>query len=144
MASIPDEWDRVCEFKRELKADWALLWKTKFEDELKAEGVSSKDFERLFVNRGEVLFATRDFKPLNFRDILERYLGADLSWKVDPDSGAGGWGKFIKENFSAKKTATRHERPKMKFDPSQQQRKNGRGWLNLARIYSKMRSSERQ
>jgi hypothetical protein len=127
-----------------LKADWANLWKTKHEDEIKAEGISVEDFEMLFVDRGEIIHATRDYKPLSFREILEKHVGSEDASRVDIDPNVGGWRKFAKQNFPARRRQSKRERPKVKVDLSQHQRKAGKGWLNKARIYKKMRRSREE
>ena len=125
-----------------LKVDWAELWKTKHEDEVKAEGVSVQDFESLFVDRGEIIHATRDFKPLSFSEILEKHVGPEKAAGVDVNPRVGGWRKFAKKNFPAKHT--KREKPEVKADLSQQQRKGGSGWLNKARIYRKLKFRNRR
>jgi len=134
-------WERARELRRELKADWARLWMTKYDDDVRAEDVSSKEFDRLFVDRGEVIFATRDYKPLSFRDILDKHIGSDMAGKVSPDPAVGGWRKFVREHLQNTKQAKR-ERPRVKVDVSQHQRKGGHGWLNKARIWKKIRLKE--
>ena len=138
---MDDHWLWVKELRRVLKADWARLWMTKGEDEVRAEGFSLKDFERLFVDKGEIIHATRDFKPISFREIFEKHVGSEAAGRVDVDPKAGGWGKFVRENFPVKTKPAKRERPTIKSDLSQQQRKDGRGWLNKARIFRKMRNS---
>lgn len=125
-----------------MKADWAKLWRTKREDEVKAEGISIKDFEKLFVNRGEIIHATRDFKPLSFNDIFEKYVGSENASKADVDPKVGGWRRFARENFPSK--PVERERPVVKADQGQQQRKEGRGWLNKSRILKKVKSSSHE
>lgn len=142
MTSSPDSWAQFRHLRDELKGDWATLWKTKLEDRVTAEGISSQEFMRLFVNSGEILFASRDFKPISFREIIERHLGSDVAGKVDPDPSIGGWGKFIRENLPVSKKASKRERPAIKFDTSQQQRKHGCGWLNKAKTLKKASCSE--
>lgn len=132
-------WERARELRRELKGEWAELWRTKYDDEVRAEDVSSKEFARLFVDRGEIIFATRDYKPLSFREILDRHLGSDLSEKAFPDPAVGGWRKFVKEHLPKPKHGKRRERPGVKVDLRQHQRKGGNGWLNKARIWKKIR-----
>ena len=132
----------VKELRLVLKADWARLWMTKGEDEVRAEGFSLKDFEKLFVDKGEIIHATRDFKPISFREIFEKHVGSEAAGRVDVDPKAGGWGKFVRENFPSKPARpAKRERPGVKADLSQQQRKDGRGWLNKARIFRKIRNS---
>ena len=135
-------WEEVRVLRQELKTEWAELWRSKYEDEVRAEGVSSSEFERLFVNLGEIIYATRDFKPLSFREILEKHLGSDLAAKVYPDPAVGGWRKFVKERMRTHKPMEKRERPKVKVDLSQHQRKSGAGWLNRARVLRKIRQNE--
>ena len=139
-AESVEGWEHVRELRRELKAEWDELWKTRHDDQIRAEGVSSNEFERLFVNHGEVILATRDFKPLSFRDILEAQLGSDVAGRVEPDPAVGGWGKFVKNHLPKQKQVNR-ERPKIEADLSQHQRKGGRGWLNKARTWRKTRQN---
>lgn len=142
-----DGWERVRELRRELKGEWARLWRTKYDDDVRAEDVSSRRFERLFVDRGEIINATRDYKPLSFRGILERHLGSEVAGRVDPDPAEGGWRKFARENLKRSRPPERRgrpegrERPGMKADLAQPQRKGGRGWLNRARVWRKRRFS---
>lgn len=139
---MDDHWLWVKELKQVLKADWARLWMTKREDEVRAEGFSLKNFEKLFVEKGEIIHATRDFKPISFREILEKHVGSEAAGRVDVDPKVGGWGKFARENFPAKTAKqAKRKRPVIKADLSQQQRKGGRGWLNKARIFRKIRNS---
>jgi hypothetical protein len=49
---MDDQWLWLKELRRVLKEDWANLWKTKHDDEVKAEGISVDDFDMLFVDRG--------------------------------------------------------------------------------------------
>ena len=128
--------------RQELKTEWAELWKTKYDDEVRAEGVSPKEYERLFVDLGEIIYATKNFKPLSFRDILEKHVGSDLAAKAYPDPVLGGWRKFVKEHLQRHKSVKKRERPRVKVDLSQQQRKSGAGWLNKARMRKKIRQSE--
>lgn len=142
VSSMVEGWELARELKKELKAEWVELWKTKYYDEVMAEGVSNKEFERLFVDRGEVIVATRDFKPLSFKEILEKHLGSNLARKVNPDPAVGGWRKFARDNLKASKPVKRRERPRIKIDLSQPQRKGGKGWLNKARTWGKIRPSK--
>lgn len=132
-------WERARELKQELKSEWAHLWRTKYDDNIRAEEVSSRRFERLFVDRGEIIYATRDYKPLSFREILDRHLGSDVAGKIDPDPAVGGWRKFARENLHRSGPSEGRERPAVEVDPTQHQRKGGRGWLNKARVWKKKR-----
>jgi hypothetical protein len=135
-------WERAREVRRELKTEWARLWQTKYDDQVRAEDVSQREFERLFVDKGEIIYATRDYKPLSFRDILERHIGSETADKVFPDAAVGGWRKFVKEHLQSPRPAGGRERPEVGVDLRQQQRKGGHGWLNRARTWKKIRKNE--
>ncbi len=137
--SIEDHWRQVKELRDGLKKDWNELWKTKRDDEIRAEDISTKDYYRLFVERGEIISATRDFKPVSFTDILERHLTPELARRVDPDPEHGGYRKFARAHFLKK--PVKRERPRIEADLDQQQRKGGAGWLNKIRVLRKTRES---
>ena len=65
------EWE---EFLEAVKEHWRLLWLDRIDDRVRAEGVASKDYNLLFVDRGTVIVATRDYLPPNFEQILERHV----------------------------------------------------------------------
>jgi len=91
-------------FVQTLKEDWKELWRTRFNDEDRAEGVATRSFTRLFVDRGEVIIATRDYKPPDFHEILRAYMPEYLVGNVDPTPAQGGWGKFIREYISKQRS----------------------------------------
>jgi hypothetical protein len=128
------------EFKRWLKIEWADLWKSKFDDEIIAEGISLRDYSLLDVDKGEIIHASRDYKPLKFREILEKNLGGEAAERVDVDPQVGGWKRFARENLPKREKKTARGAPKIPFDLSQQQRKGGSGWLNQARIRKKVKN----
>ena len=55
----------------DVRAEWRLLWRNRIDDKVRAEGIANRDYSLLFVDRGTVIVATKDFKPLNFKEILE-------------------------------------------------------------------------
>ena len=116
----------------ELKVQWKLLWSERFDDKVRAEGVSVNDYVCLHVERGTIIHATRDFKALRFREILEQHLVEDPDRFVQPDVNVGGWNKFIKTEI----TSRRPQRSKRvaSYVPEkrgvQQPKKGGRGWLH--------------
>ena len=144
---MEESWLKAKEVRRWLKIEWSDLWQCKHNDELKAEGIAVKDYSLLFVDRGEVIHAIRDYKPLSFREILEKNVGSEYASRVDLDPHVGGWRKFAKQNFPSK-TGRRHKAEStraagIKYDLSQQQRKGGKGWLNKAKILKKKKYNER-
>jgi len=86
-----------------LKEDWKELWRTRFNDEVRAEGVATKSFNRLFIDKGEVIVATRDYKPPSFHEVLEAYMPQYLANSLNPHPSQGGWGKFIREHILKQK-----------------------------------------
>ncbi len=137
---MADKMKDAREFKRWLKIEWADLWKSKFDDEIIAEGISLRDYSLLDVDKGEIIHASRDYKPLKFREILEKNLGGEVTDRVDVDPHVGGWKKFAREKLPRREKKTAREAHKIPFDLSQQQRKGGSGWLNQARIRKKVKT----
>ena len=123
--------NEVKEFVDELRTEWKHLWRNRLDDKIRAEGIAKQDYSRLFVERGTVIKATRDYKPLDFFDIVHDYLGCDTEKAIPPNATIGGWGKFIRTNIQKKKKSNRkYFPPKPNPKKGQQQRKGGRGWLH--------------
>jgi hypothetical protein len=120
------------EFRRKLKEEWTLVWRERFDDRLKAEGVAVRDYPMLFMDRGVVVFASRDAKPPCFSEIVAAW--ASQGRLYCPDSSVGGWGKFIRTEMrkvsSSRARAYRESPPKL-AGGKVQQKKGGRGWLHL-------------
>ena len=121
----------------EIKAQWKLLWSERYDDKIRAEGVSVDDYNSLLVERGTIIHATRDCKALNFKEILEQKLIENPDLYIAPSVNTGGWNKFIKTEI--KPTKKRHsrrdaynasEKNSSKQDTQQQPKKGGRGWLH--------------
>jgi hypothetical protein len=120
------------DFLKQLKREWALLWMERFDDKLRAEGVAVKDYPLVLVERGSVIFASRDFKAPSFREIVEYW---SLKGHVyAPDPTVGGWGKFVKtflRGQSLKRARaeifTQQRGKKAELQP----KKGGRGWLHI-------------
>ena len=121
------------EFVEELKIEWKRLWSERIDDRVRAEGVAVNDYNELFVDKGTVIHATRDFKALNFKDILEEHKVMNAERYIPPDPHVGGWTKFVKTNITNQKTQRKHSE---QLDPEerkekQQLKKSGRGWLHV-------------
>ncbi len=121
------------EFIEELKQRWGVLWRDKIDDRVRAEGIASKDYDLLFVDRGTVIVATRDYKPPNLREILERHAEDKQPGRaVAPHPEVGGWGKFIRDVISKQRRFTKRGRP-VPSEPEKEKpqlKKGGRGWLH--------------
>lgn len=114
-------------FIDELKKEWRVLWRDRIDDRVRAEGIANEDYPRLDVERGLVIVATRDYKPPDFVEILQRHNLAP------PSPSVGGWGKFIRDVLSKQKRITKRRR-QAPLEPDrkekQQRKKGGRGWLH--------------
>lgn len=119
------------EFRRRLKEEWRLLWRERFDDKVRAEGVSIRDYPLLFVDRGFVVFATKGAKSPSYSDIVDFWMSQGLAYSPDPF--LGGWGKFIrtelKRHAHARASTFSGDHPKVKVE-RQQLKKGGRGWLH--------------
>ncbi len=121
------------EVVEELKVEWKKLWQERLDDKVRAEGVAVTDYSSLFIERGTIIHATRDFKALNFKEILERHEVENAERYVQPNPQVGGWNKFIKTEITSQKPqrskrAASHCPEKKEV---QQQKKSGRGWLHI-------------
>lgn len=117
-----------------LKIEWKRLWSERLDDKVRAEGIATADYRYLFVERGLIIHATKDYKALSFREILEQHQIANAERYVPPPPQVGGWAKFIKTSITCpqpkrreKRAQSYREAPKQK----QQLKKGGRGWLHL-------------
>ena len=132
-AKVPPENKREAQKKlvEELRVEWKLLWSERFNDRVKAEGISVNDYSSLQVNRGTVIHATRNFKALNFSEIVKEHIGEDAERFVQPSAIEGGWNKFIKTKIT---NSPRRGKRADSYVPAksvdQQPKKGGRGWLH--------------
>ncbi|MFQ6063885.1 MAG: hypothetical protein ACE5L6_00235 [Candidatus Bathyarchaeia archaeon] len=122
------------EFVDSLRACWRLLWQHRIDDRVRAEGIASEDYDLLFVDKGTVIVATRDYKPPNFREILEQHAEDRQAGRVeDPNPVVGGWGKFVREVIGRQERFTKGGRliPSEPEKKKQQLKKGGKGWLHV-------------
>ena len=125
------ETNEMKEIIDELRGQWKDLWQNRIDDKVRAEGIAQQEYSDLFVERGTVIMATRNFKPLDFFDIVQQYLSFDAEKAVPPNSTIGGWGKFVRNQICKNKTKTRRfVPPKPTPKKGQQLKKGGRGWLH--------------
>jgi hypothetical protein len=116
----------------QLKAEWKKLWQERFDDRELAEGVAITDYSTLFVDQGTIIHATRDFKALSFKEILERHDVDNAERFIQPNPQVGGWSKFIKTEITGQ--MPRRNKRAASYLPAkketQQPKKGGRGWLH--------------
>ena len=121
------------EFVEELKIEWKRLWRERFDDKVRAEGIALNDYNQLFIDKGTIIHATRDFKALNFKEILEEHEILNAERYIPPDPHVGGWTKFVKTNITSQKLERKRsaQLPSEETKEKQQLKKNGRGWLHI-------------
>ena len=117
----------------QLKVQWRKLWQERVDDKIRAEGIATADYCDLFVEKGTIIHATKDYKALNFREILEQHQIANVDIFVSPNPQIGGWTKFIKLNITNQRSRKkrRAELYCNEKKEKQQLKKGGRGWLHL-------------
>ena len=118
----------------DVKVEWKLLWRDRIDDRVRAEGIANREYSLLFVERGTVIVATRDFKPLNLKEILCLHRVENVERFVPPHPSVGGWGKFARTVLNKQKRARKwkvtESVPRRKRKKSLQLKKGGRGWLH--------------
>ena len=121
------------EFVEELRIEWKKLWRERIDDKVRAEGIAINDYDQLFIDKGTVIHATRDFKALNFKEILKEYGVLDADRHVPPDPHIGGWTKFVKANITSQKPQRKRsvQSDSDAQKEKQQLKKKGRGWLHI-------------
>ena len=126
--SIPQK-----EIVEELRIHWKKLWQERVDDKVRAEGIATADYSDLYVEKGTIIHATRDYKALNFKEILEQHQIENADRFIAPPPQIGGWKKFIKVNLT-KQLSGKHRRVELyrnEQKEKQQPKKGGRGWLHL-------------
>lgn len=122
----------TAELVEKLRVDWTRLWRERLDDRAKAEGIANEDYSSLFVEKGTVILATRNFKLLTFKEILEGHRISDVYRFGSPHPEVGGWNKFIRNSVgrgrSSDHRATHYVLEEEK--KPQQLKKGGRGWLH--------------
>jgi len=112
--------------------EWRLLWSDSIDDKVRAETLARKNFQLLFVEQGTVIKATRNFKPLDLREILHLHKVQDLERVLGPCPSVGGWAKFAKTVLNKQNRIRRYteELPERKLKKNTQRKKGGRGWVH--------------
>ncbi len=113
-----------------LKTEWKRLWRERLDDKVRAEGIAVSDYSELFVDKGTIIHATRAYKALNFKEILEQHQVLNAERYVPPDRFEGGWTKFVKTNISNKPFVPNKRAMPVIEKKVQQPKKGGRGWLH--------------
>jgi hypothetical protein len=120
------------EMVEELKIQWKRLWQERVNDKLRAESMATADYCDLFVEKGTVIHAARDFKALNFEEVLEQHQVDNTYLYIPADPKFGGWKKFIKTSITKPQPKRRiRVEPQIEEKREKQHpKKGGRGWLH--------------
>jgi len=117
----------------ELRVQWKQLWSDRLNDKVRAEDISSSTYDSLRVERGTIIHASRDYKPLNFKEILEEHKVENPQNFIAPNVNVGGWTKFVKTEIAPQNSQKRRQREYVAAKKvCQQPKKGGRGWLHKA------------
>lgn len=116
----------------EIKKEWRSLWLERIDDKVRAEGVANRVYPLCFVDQGTIIVATRDFKPLNLKEIVSLNRIKDVERIVGPPPTVGGWHKFARTvlNKQARNRRLVFEEPRPDRVKNLQLKKGGRGWLH--------------
>ena len=117
----------------EIKVQWKMLWAERVDDKVRAEGIAMGDYSKLFVDKGTIIHATRSFKALSLKEILEQNKIENVDRVVPPSPQIGGWNKFIRTSITSQ-VPKRGPRALAYVEPvkeRQQLKKGGRGWLHV-------------
>ena len=115
-------------FIEEVRGQWRLLWRERIDDHVRAEGVANQDYDKLFVERGTVVLATRNFKFLTLREILDQHKILNSERFVPLNPQLGNWVKFGRAHAYRRSNGLPEHVSREK--KSQQLKKGGRGWLH--------------
>ena len=122
----------------DVKAEWKKLWRNRIDDKVRAEGIAKRDYSLLCVDQGTVIAATKDFKPVDLKEILSSFDFHNDKGFNAPVPSVGGYGKFARTVLNKQKRvrewkASESVRNK-KLKKMLPQKKGGRGWLhNIAK-----------
>ena len=120
------------EMVEQLKVQWRKLWQERVDDKIRAEGIATADYCDLFVEKGTIIHASKDYKALSFREILEQHQIGNVDRLIPPNPQIGGWTKFVKFNITSQRIGKKRRAESYCADKKQKQqlKKGGRGWLH--------------
>jgi len=119
------------EFHKKLKKEWKLMWTERFDDRTKGEGIVTRDHPLIFMDRGSVIFASRDVKTPTFSEIVELWAARGSIYAPQP--AVGGWGKFIRTQLrsASHSRARKFASDLFNLKANQCKKKHAKGWLHI-------------
>jgi len=129
------EWSMI---RTKVKEEWRRMWIERIDDKDRAEGIAQHDYEMLSINKGTVIFASRDAEIPNIHQILKRRIPRHHQNNINPNPTVGGWRRFIKKDMkqalllsnNRDLTARTLQSPQHN---RQQLKKGGRGWCHSSK-----------
>lgn len=120
------------ELVENLLIQWKKLWFERIDDPLQAEKIANNTYSSLFIEKGTIIHASRNFKIPSFREIVRLNQIENGERYIPPDPQVGGWTKFTKKFITSQK---RNKKNHKSVDPKISNKKNrqkqsGRGWLH--------------
>ena len=115
-----------------IREEWRQLWFERIEDKVRAEGIAIREFPLCCVDQGTIIAATRDFKPLDLKEILSLNKVQNVERVVGPPPAVGGWRKFARTVLNKQRRSRRFvfEKPRPERLKNLQLKKGGRGWIH--------------
>ena len=108
------------------------MWRERFDDRVRAEGISTKDYSLIFMGRGDVVFASRQAKLPNLSEVMDYWASEGKIYAPSPSEG--GWGRFIRtyvQRDAHSRARKFREQVVEEKKAGSQLKKCGRGWLHL-------------
>lgn len=118
----------------DIREAWTQLWRNRIDDKVRAESIANRDYFLLFIDRGTVIVATKDFKPVNFKEILRLHGLNNDQLRQLPPSSEGGFGKFARTVLNKQKRFRKLDdksSKKTRKHSKSQPKKNQTGWLHF-------------
>ena len=120
------------DFRQKVREEWSSMWRERFDDRERAEGIATKDYELLLMERGLIVFASREARLPNLSEIMDYWASEGKIYAPSPSEG--GWGRFIQTHVHrdghSRARTFRGEAAEEKKVRSQL-KKSGRGWLHV-------------
>ena len=109
------------------------MWHERINDPQQAEKIANNTYSSLFIEKGTIIHASRDFKIPSLREIMQLNQIENSDRYISLDPKVGGWTKFAKKYITPQKRNKKNLKPtdqkhiNKKYSP---QKKSRRGWIH--------------
>ena len=120
------------ELVENLIAQWKTLWREKIDDPIKAEKIANNTYSSLYIEKGTIIQASRNYKIPSFKEIVRLNKIENGERYIPPNPNIGGWTKFTKKYITSQKTNKKNPNPLIQKnrDKKNLQKQSGRGWIH--------------